>query len=534
MAHRRLNLSVCLASSAIGAILAAGSARAASSVPIDARAYGVTCNGTTDDTTALAAALATGLDVQLPNGTCKYATLTIGAGHNGQTIRGAGAPTTSGGPGTTLKPTGGTAGITISGTASPLAFVIGVGVENLSIDTTNLADTSSSAAILQTYAFDVRYANVRQLNGGAHRRALQMLSGAYTTQAVKLSGNVLEMYGVPASPGGDPTTLTCVNCDFLAVNVNYAASLKMVGGAIQPAYYKLLGGVIYLAPGTTPTNYPTANTAGLYAAVVSSLTNSQNVSLDTTDIETQGSYPSTYNDGTHGTLPLVAVVYIGSTAVNNVFASNVWGGLYPLDLSNTSVFGNIGTSGTIYDETVTHNRPTLINNGQALYCFSDLGTTRTCLIDASNGNFVFAGGYVRPATSGTNFFKVMAADGTEFFDWNSGTTGSDSTAFLTSGAKFACYSVTYTQTCYLNGATGDLTLNAGLSAASAVISGQLAAATVKTATTTVAGLPSAATAGAGARAFVTDATACTFAATPTGGGAAKCPVYSDGAAWKEG
>jgi len=51
---------------------------------------------------------------------------------------------------------------------------------------------------------------------------------------------------------------------------------------------------------------------------------------------------------------------------------------------------------------------------------------------------------------------------------------------------------------------------------------------------TVATLPSAATAGAGARAFVSDATATTFASTVAGTGANKVPVYSDGTNWKIG
>lgn len=53
----------------------------------------------------------------------------------------------------------------------------------------------------------------------------------------------------------------------------------------------------------------------------------------------------------------------------------------------------------------------------------------------------------------------------------------------------------------------------------------------KVLTTTVSGLPSASTAGAGARAVVTDATATTFASTVTGGGANTVPVYSDGTNW---
>jgi hypothetical protein len=51
---------------------------------------------------------------------------------------------------------------------------------------------------------------------------------------------------------------------------------------------------------------------------------------------------------------------------------------------------------------------------------------------------------------------------------------------------------------------------------------------------TVADLVAAATAGSGARAFVTDATSTTFASTVAGGGSNKVPVYSDGTNWKIG
>ncbi len=50
----------------------------------------------------------------------------------------------------------------------------------------------------------------------------------------------------------------------------------------------------------------------------------------------------------------------------------------------------------------------------------------------------------------------------------------------------------------------------------------------------VAALPSAATSGAGTRAFVTDATATTFASTVAGGGANNVPVFSNGTDWKIG
>ena len=51
---------------------------------------------------------------------------------------------------------------------------------------------------------------------------------------------------------------------------------------------------------------------------------------------------------------------------------------------------------------------------------------------------------------------------------------------------------------------------------------------------TVATLPSAVTSSVGARAFVSDATATTFASTVAGGGANKVPVYSDGTNWRVG
>lgn len=50
----------------------------------------------------------------------------------------------------------------------------------------------------------------------------------------------------------------------------------------------------------------------------------------------------------------------------------------------------------------------------------------------------------------------------------------------------------------------------------------------------VANLPSAVVAGAGARAFVTDADSATFNAALAGGGANSVPVFSDGAAWRIG
>ena len=57
---------------------------------------------------------------------------------------------------------------------------------------------------------------------------------------------------------------------------------------------------------------------------------------------------------------------------------------------------------------------------------------------------------------------------------------------------------------------------------------------VKVTPVLVANLPSAASAGAGARAVVTNANATTFNSVVAGGGANTVPVFSDGSAWRIG
>ena len=55
--------------------------------------------------------------------------------------------------------------------------------------------------------------------------------------------------------------------------------------------------------------------------------------------------------------------------------------------------------------------------------------------------------------------------------------------------------------------------------------------TMGTTSTTFASLPAAATAGAGARGFITDANTTTFASQVSGGGANALPVFSNGTNW---
>lgn len=79
-------------------------------------------------------------------------------------------------------------------------------------------------------------------------------------------------------------------------------------------------------------------------------------------------------------------------------------------------------------------------------------------------------------------------------------------------------------------AAGVIEVNTGVAGTFADIRARI----VRTNPLTVATLVAAATAGAGARSFVTDANATTFAAIVAGGGANGVPVYSDGTNWRVG
>lgn len=97
-----------------------------------------------------------------------------------------------------------------------------------------------------------------------------------------------------------------------------------------------------------------------------------------------------------------------------------------------------------------------------------------------------------------------------------------------SGAFSATFTVTAATTVTLP-TTGTLATLAGVE----TLSGKTLT-VPKTGVTTVAGLPSAATAGASARAFVTDANSTTFNSIVAGGGANPVPTFSDGTNWRIG
>jgi hypothetical protein len=190
--------------------------------------------------------------------------------------------------------------------------------------------------------------------------------------------------------------------------------------------------------------------------------------------------------------------------------------------SGTAVgFGTVATAG-IADDAVTfakfQNIATAKVLGRATASTGDVEELST----TGTGNVVLA---TTPTLSGNVGIGGAAASRLDVMGANAGTTGLFRVGIAAVSNGFTITTtagnvMTYT---FLSGAGANiLVMTAALASFSVA---------VKTLSTTVGSLPAAGTAGSGARAFVTDATATTFLSTVAGSGANKVPVVSDGTNW---
>lgn len=132
---------------------------------------------------------------------------------------------------------------------------------------------------------------------------------------------------------------------------------------------------------------------------------------------------------------------------------------------------------------------------------------------------------------GTPPYTFLGSETTGMYLWT------DAPAFTIAGAitySFTSTSLNTKATQIAFGSAtgvGDVALARVAAGILKVSDGSTGAGVIVTPSRTVSALPAAATAGAGARSFVTDATATTFLSTVAGGGANKVPVVSDGTNW---
>jgi hypothetical protein len=360
----------------------------------------VKCDNATNDAPAIQAAINAGLPVVLPAGICvigSQISLTTTAA-NGLSITGQGAPDpaelmTTGR--TILKPTSSVTSvfkIDGSGFSSGAGYVIGVRLAAFGIDVTN---DPTAAGIELGQSFDIAIDNVRVLNGAWNECSFQFDNGSYVAKLTGVQGQYACWNGSAADA---PTTQTFINADLDGISGTYANEVAFVGGAIQPPYNSAMP-LVYLAPGSSSIPSAVPCTAGCYAIKAVYLATAGSVTFHGTDIETNGSYPSTCNDGTHGSLLCFPAAVVDSTDTR-IYWPPALGGMYLVDTrslgdsfdSSDQMGYNLGggAPGDLFTTPVIFKNSVTLSWGQYLYCKTAWGgSTETCLLNAATGDLSF-------------------------------------------------------------------------------------------------------------------------------------------------
>ncbi len=385
------------------------------------KTFGALGDGATDDTVAIQAAVNSGLAIYFPPGVYKTSsTIFINTlASNGQLIRGAGAVafTGSGVGKSTIQPTAAvTAAFRIDGAPTTEVYIMGMAFEALAVDMTNMADLATSVAFEQHNAFDVSYNRCRAYNYGFNKLSWHFQDGAFTTQMSNCGGGIVSFDGLTISNA--TTTITLTNCDVLSVQHDSFQNITLTGGAIQKPYAVGMK-ILYLAPGKTPYAF-IPNTGGLYVAVMSEINNSISFSSIGTDWEQGGGYPSTFNDGTHGTLQLIPVVMVDANAINTTFLNPSFAGCYLLDYGiNTRLMGQPQSGVTGFDIAtgvqyrLNDFRVSGVLSGPVGFTGAvGSETSSSYTLNGATGLSQFKGQTIRPATDGAYSFQVNNAGNT--------------------------------------------------------------------------------------------------------------------------
>jgi hypothetical protein len=426
--------------------------------------FGADPTGVADSTAAINAAIASGQSLSC-NGVYKTsATLVFSTvASHGQQVIGAG-PTDNAGVTTAgrciIKPTSAVS-VVVKVDGTPFSgYVEGFGVENVTIDMNNMSDVNTSIAFDQVQGYDGHYRNDRVINYGNYKLSWSFSAGSYSTKVEDCQGGVVSFTG--GSFINESTTISLINDDILQIYHDFYQNVTLLGGAIQRPYSAAVP-ISYLAPGTTPYGY-VPNTAGLYVAVLSEIYDSQGFTSVGADWEQGGGYPSTYNDGTHGTLTLIRVLKVDATAIDTTFINPAFAGMYLLDFGqNTRVLGQ--QEGTVTGTDI-HNGQDLelgtlglfgtVTGVTNLANYLDYGTTTTWSI-TPGGLASFMGATVTPTADADKILLLTTAAGLNMVDFSS-TAGQ---VAFENGLVLGGYSDTFTtQTWDIQSATGLLQLKA--------------------------------------------------------------------------
>lgn len=311
-----------------------------------------------------------------------------------------------------FKPTSGVSPVFKMDGSSFSGYIQAASFRNLSVDLTN--DTSG-VVFAQYQAFDDNFFNVRVLSAAIGECSWQFNPGAFTTQIANSWG----MYACWNGNGTqNPTTQIFVNDDLVGISGGYGGSVAFFGGSIQPQYTNTMTEVYSVA---ADNNRPTAIYSGstaAYLTVALTLTNMDSVTFDGTFLGPVSGFPSTYNDGTHGSLNAYTVFEVPTTLTRVSFTPSAFVNMYLYDLgaSTNSWQNNYGggaPSNVVGAQTAFKNGASAVN-GSNFTTYSDNGRTQTCQILGSTGAETCASVTAKPSTDGVAL-EVETAGGSSSF-----------------------------------------------------------------------------------------------------------------------
>lgn len=254
--------------------------------------------------------------------------------------------------------------------------------------------------------------------------------------------------------------------------------------------------------------------------------------------------------GSSITPPSTASVFniTGTTTITAIASTNSWDGRVvtlifagALTLTHSS---NLALPGSVNATTAANDVATFVQTAS--------GAWRCVAYQKANGGALLAGNVVVGAPSSGTAVSITGVTGGSVADFVSAAASDGVIRISATGVRqwtlaarnsdgaFAIRNSSGTDNVVVSPAGGVSVVapTSGTALSVAAFAGALAAVytagPVRHQVTTVASLLAAATAGAGAVAFVTDANATTFASIAAGGGANGVPVYSDGTNWRIG
>jgi len=189
---------------------------------------------------------------------------------------------------------------------------------------------------------------------------------------------------------------------------------------------------------------------------------------------------------------------------------------------NANVFTINGLGNTTIGGTLNLGTPALSTGVLGLFSSSAAATTFISPSGIGSSNTTI----VLPPNAGSNG-SFLRTDGANTTGW--ATTFGNGTSNVSIPAVNGNVTITA-----VGNTTMTITGTGANIAGTANVTGALVAPTVRTTSGTFSALPAAATAGAGARGFITDGNTATFNSQVTSGGSNAVPVFSDGTNWKVG